>query len=58
VETVFAYPGIGLLMFESLKVHDYPVLGACFLLLTGTVLLANLAADQVYRFIDPRVQRA
>lgn len=58
VETVFAYPGIGLLMFESLEVHDYPVLGACFLILIGTVLLANFAADQVYRFIDPRVQRA
>ena len=58
VETVFAYPGIGLLMFESLEVHDYPVLGACFLILTGTVLLANLVADQLYLFIDPRVQRA
>jgi len=57
VETLFAYPGIGRLMFNAVASRDYPVLEGCFLVAGLMVLLANLAADITYRWIDPRIGR-
>lgn len=54
VETVFAYPGIGRLLFDAVRSRDYPVLQACFLLLTLLTVTANLGADLVNRRLDPR----
>lgn len=54
VETVFAYPGLGRLIYEAALARDYPVLQGAFLLLTLTVVLANLLADLTYPLIDPR----
>lgn len=54
VERVFAYPGIGNLMFESIGGRDYPVLQGCFLAITLLVLTCNVAADLIYRWLDPR----
>jgi peptide/nickel transport system permease protein len=54
VERVFAYRGMGLLTFEAAEARDYPTLQACFLLLSLTVVTVNLAADLLYRRIDPR----
>ncbi|CAN5499288.1 ABC transporter permease [soil metagenome] len=54
VETVFAYPGIGRLMFESVSYRDYPTMQACFLILTLFVVTANLLADLLYARLDPR----
>lgn len=55
IETVFSYPGIGRLIFESIAARDYPVLQGTFLLLSVTVVTANLVADLVYARLDPRV---
>lgn len=56
VETVFSIPGLGLLSTEALSVPDYPVLQGTFLVATAAVILANLAANLVYGFLDPRVR--
>ncbi len=56
VETVFAYPGIGRLVFDAVSFRDYPTLQACFLVLSLVVVTANLAADVAYRRLDPRIQ--
>jgi peptide/nickel transport system permease protein len=55
VETVFSWPGIGRLMYESVKKRDYPVLQGSFLLLAVSVIVANLLADLLYSVMDPRV---
>lgn len=57
VESVFAYPGLGRLLFESVASRDYPTMQGVFLLLTTIVLGANLAMDILYRRLDPRVAR-
>lgn len=54
-ETVFAYPGIGRLIFRSVQQHDYPVLQAAFLMLALTVVVFNLITDLVYGALDPRI---
>lgn len=54
VEAVFAYPGIGRLMFEAVGQRDYPVMQGCFLILTVLVVGANLLVDLLYRRLDPR----
>lgn len=55
VETVFAYPGIGRLVFDAVSFRDYPVLQACFLVLALLTVTANFAADHAYARLDPRV---
>lgn len=58
VETVFSWPGLGLLSYEALRAPDYPLLQGLFLLFSAGVILANLVADLVYGYLDPRVRRA
>lgn len=53
VETIFAYPGLGRLMFESVGARDYPTMQGVFLVLGVMVLTANLAADLAYGRLDP-----
>lgn len=57
VETVFSYPGLGRLIYESVLSRDYPVLQGAFFLLAVTVIAANLAADLLYPLLDPRIRR-
>lgn len=54
IESVFAYPGMGRLMFDSIAARDYPALQGCFLVLTVAVLTFNALADAVYSRLDPR----
>ena len=54
VEAVFAYPGVGRLMFGSVADRDYPVMQGCFLILTLIVVTANFLADLAYSRLDPR----
>ncbi|PSK86371.1 peptide/nickel transport system permease protein [Limimaricola soesokkakensis] len=54
-ETVFAWPGIGRLMFESLQARDYNTLLGVFLISAAMVILFNIVTDLVYRLIDPRI---
>lgn len=54
-EIIFSYPGIGLATYNAILSHDYPMIQGAFLFLAGTVILANLAADLIYPWLDPRV---
>jgi len=56
VETVFSYPGLGRLIYESVLSRDYPVLQGAFLLLALGVIATNLLADLLYPIIDPRTR--
>ena len=55
VEAVFSWPGLGALTVDAVEDRDYPVLQGAFLLLAVAVVLANLAAELVYGWLDPRV---
>ncbi|MCF6110381.1 ABC transporter permease [Mesorhizobium muleiense] len=57
-ETVFAWPGIGRLMFEALAQRDYNVLLGVFFVSSAMVLLFNLITDVLYRVVDPRIRVA
>jgi len=56
VETVFGWPGIGRLMYESILKRDYPVLMGTFMITTVLVVVTNLIVDIVYLWLDPRVK--
>ncbi|MGQ0718493.1 MAG: ABC transporter permease [Pseudonocardiales bacterium] len=58
VETVFAYPGIGRLIYEAVIARDYPLLQGAFLIVTVGVVAANVLADATYPLLDPRVGRS
>jgi peptide/nickel transport system permease protein len=55
VETVFGWPGLGRLVFDSILRRDYPVLLGILLISATMVIVANLLTDILYRVIDPRV---
>ena len=55
-ETVFSWPGVGLLTIESIQSRDYPVVQACVLLISVTYVLVNLLTDLAYAWIDPRIR--
>lgn len=55
-ETVFAIPGIGRLVIDSVQHHDYPVIQSVLLLSAGTYVLINLLIDLSYRLFDPRIR--
>jgi peptide/nickel transport system permease protein len=56
VEVVFNWPGLGTLTVDALAARDYPVLQGIFLILSVSVVVANLIADLGYQFLDPRVK--
>ena len=56
IETVFSWPGLGLLSYEALRTPDYPLLQGVFLLFSAAVIVANLVADLLYSYLDPRVR--
>lgn len=56
VETVFAYPGIGRLLVYSISRHDLPLMEAVILLVTAIYCLANLGADLLYGWFNPRIR--
>ena len=58
IEAVFAWPGIGRLLYESISKRDYPVMLAILLMVSATVVVANLVTDIVHRMIDPRIERS
>jgi peptide/nickel transport system permease protein len=55
-ETVFAIPGVGRLVIDSVQRHDYPVIQSVLLLSGGVYVLINLLIDLSYRLFDPRIQ--
>lgn len=58
VETVFAWPGVGRLLIDSIGRRDYGVVQASILLVATIFVLINLLVDLVYGFLDPRVRLA
>lgn len=56
IETVFSWPGLGLTVVEAVGRQDFPVLQGAFLLLAVSVILANLGADLLYSYLDPRIK--
>lgn len=56
IETVFAWPGIGRLMFEALSQRDYNLLLGVFVISAAMVLLFNMITDVLYRVVDPRIR--
>ncbi|GAH03914.1 unnamed protein product [marine sediment metagenome] len=55
-ESVFSWPGIGLLIYKSVMQADYPVLQGAFLIITISAVLANFLAEIIYGYLDPRVR--
>ncbi|MDE1152871.1 MAG: ABC transporter permease [Micavibrio sp.] len=55
IETIFAFPGMGKLMFDAIMGNDYNLALTGFLILTSFVLVANFVADAAYGWLDPRV---
>ncbi len=56
VETVFSWPGLGLLTYEALRGPDLPLLQGTFVVLAGSVIVMNILADLLYHVLDPRVR--
>lgn len=56
VETVFSWPGLGLLSYDALSGPDLPLLQALFLLFSLSIVAFNLIADILYAVLDPRVR--
>jgi ABC-type dipeptide/oligopeptide/nickel transport system permease component len=55
-ETVFAWPGIGRLLVQSIGFRDYPLVQGCILLIAVTYLAVNLITDLLYGVLDPRIR--
>ena len=56
VETVFAWPGMGRLMIDSIQRRDYPVIQAGILLTSFVFVFINILIDLVYVYLDPRIR--
>jgi len=57
-ETVFAWPGLGRLILESITTRDYPIVQAGVLVLSALYLTGNLFVDVLYSYLNPRIRRA
>jgi len=55
-ETVFSWPGVGLLTLEAIQQRDYPLVQACVLLISFAYVAVNTATDLVYAWVDPRIR--
>ena len=56
VETVFAWPGLGRLVYDSIIWRDFPVLQSLILMIAAVVIIVNLVVDLLYAYIDPRIR--
>jgi ABC-type dipeptide/oligopeptide/nickel transport system permease component len=55
-ETIFAWPGVGRLLIQSISFRDYPLVQGCILLIAVTYVGMNLLTDLVYGLLDPRIR--
>ncbi len=55
-ETIFAWPGVGRLLIQSISFRDYPLVQGCILLIAVTYVTMNVLTDLVYGLIDPRIR--
>jgi ABC-type dipeptide/oligopeptide/nickel transport system permease component len=56
VETVFAWPGVGRLVYEAIVFRDFPVVQAVVLMTAGFVIVTSLVVDILYAYLDPRIR--
>jgi len=56
IETVFAFPGIGMLIVQAAQYRDFPVIQYGVMLVSTTVIVVNLLVDLSYGFLDPRIR--
>lgn len=57
VETVFAWPGIGRLLYEGISLRDFPLVQTTVLLAGAMIVVVNLLVDLLYAWIDPRIRQ-
>jgi ABC-type dipeptide/oligopeptide/nickel transport system permease component len=55
-ETIFAWPGVGRLLIQSISFRDYPLVQGCILFISLTYVMMNLITDLTYGFLDPRIR--
>jgi ABC-type dipeptide/oligopeptide/nickel transport system permease component len=55
-EQIFAYPGLGRLLIQSITRRDYPQLQGIILIIALTYIFVNLLTDLLYSYLDPRIQ--
>src|SRR6202035_3905328 len=55
-ETIFAWPGVGRLLIQSINFRDYPLVQGCILLIAVTYVAMNLLTDVAYGLLDPRIR--
>jgi len=55
-ETIFAWPGVGRLLIQSINFRDYPLVQGCILLIAISYVTMNLLVDVLYGFLDPRIR--
>jgi ABC-type dipeptide/oligopeptide/nickel transport system permease component len=55
-EVVFAWPGLGRLLYDAIKMRDFPIIQAVVVLMTTITILVNLVVDILYAYIDPRIR--
>jgi peptide/nickel transport system permease protein len=58
IETVFSYPGLGRLLLFAIQRHDLPLIQATILLVSTAYCLANLIADLLYAFVNPKIRHS
>jgi len=56
VEQVFSWPGVGRLLIQAITQRDFPIIQAVVLLVATTIVFANLIADIIYSWLDPRIR--
>ena len=56
IETVFAWPGVGLLAVDAVKAHDFPVVQTVTLFFGCIYIFSNLTVDIMYAYLDPRIR--
>lgn len=56
IERIYAYPGVGKMLVDAVGQHDFPLMDACFVIITTAVIASNIVADLMYTFIDPRIR--
>lgn len=55
-EVVFSWPGVGYLIYNAINARDYPVLQAAFVIVAVVIVIANIIADILYSYLDPRIR--
>jgi peptide/nickel transport system permease protein len=56
IETVFGWPGVGILLIQAIERRDLPLIEASVIVIAVMIVTVNLVIDLTYSFLDPRVR--